>query len=107
MPNTYVFPGGVTDPSDADLKWHNLYSAFGFDTNSLTSLSINTSNRPQIFKRRPNELPKEVSLRITAIRETFEECGILLCKQSRDNKRGDFGWAHYMNSNLIYIYDNH
>ncbi|KAL1457201.1 hypothetical protein WDU94_001857 [Cyamophila willieti] len=30
-------------------------------------------------------LPKCVSLRITAIRETFEECGILLCKPNRTN----------------------
>ncbi|KOX69329.1 Nucleoside diphosphate-linked moiety X motif 19, mitochondrial [Melipona quadrifasciata] len=104
MPNAYVFPGGVTSPSDADLKWHNLYSAFGFDTNSFTSLRPNTSNRPQIFKFKPNELPKEISLRITAIRETFEECGILLCKQSREDKREDFGWAQYMN-NLWSLYE--
>lgn len=105
MPNAYVFPGGVTSPSDADLKWHNLYSSFGFDTNSFTSLSPNTSNRPQIFKFRPNELPKEVSLRITAIRETFEECGILLCKQSREDKREDFGWAQYMNISENELYN--
>lgn len=26
-------------------------------------------------------IPKDLSLRVTAIRETFEECGILLCKK--------------------------
>ncbi|KAI5734059.1 hypothetical protein M8J77_001934 [Diaphorina citri] len=30
-------------------------------------------------------LPKFISLRITAIRETFEECGILLCKPNRSD----------------------
>uniref|UniRef100_A0A8D8UIR8 Nucleoside diphosphate-linked moiety X motif 19 n=1 Tax=Cacopsylla melanoneura TaxID=428564 RepID=A0A8D8UIR8_9HEMI len=31
-------------------------------------------------------LPKCISLRITAIREAFEECGILLCKPNRTNR---------------------
>ncbi|XP_029044493.1 acyl-coenzyme A diphosphatase NUDT19-like [Osmia bicornis bicornis] len=95
MPNTYVFPGGVVDPSDADLKWHDLFSAFGFDVNSFTSLKPTTSMRPSIFKSGPNELPREISLRITAIRETFEECGVLICKQSReDNAYPD--WAQHV-----------
>ncbi|KOC66509.1 Nucleoside diphosphate-linked moiety X motif 19, mitochondrial [Habropoda laboriosa] len=92
MPSTYVFPGGVIEPSDADLKWDKLFSTFGFDANSFKTLSPNTSVRPQIFKSGPNELPREISLRITAIRETFEECGILICKQSRDDSM-QFGWA--------------
>lgn len=31
-------------------------------------------------------IPKYLSLRITAIRETFEECGILLCKKTNCGK---------------------
>ncbi|XP_043486729.1 nucleoside diphosphate-linked moiety X motif 19-like [Polistes fuscatus] len=84
-PESYVFPGGVTHPADADLKWHELFRTFGFDTNSFNFLVPNTTLRPQIFQAKPNELPKEISLRITAIRETFEECGILLCKQVKRN----------------------
>ncbi|OAD61036.1 Nucleoside diphosphate-linked moiety X motif 19, mitochondrial, partial [Eufriesea mexicana] len=95
MPSTHVFPGGVIHPSDADLKWHNLFSTFGFDVNSFTSLNPNTSLRPQIFKFRPNELPREISLRITAIRETFEECGILICKQSIEDTT-HVGWANHV-----------
>ncbi|XP_054003130.1 acyl-coenzyme A diphosphatase NUDT19-like isoform X1 [Hylaeus anthracinus] len=95
MPSTYVFPGGVVDPSDADLKWHNLFHTFGFDNNSFASLAPNTAVRPRIFKPRPNELPREVSLRITAIRETFEECGILICKNSReDHKHSE--WSQHI-----------
>ncbi|XP_020287428.1 nucleoside diphosphate-linked moiety X motif 19-like [Pseudomyrmex gracilis] len=79
---TYVFPGGAIDPSDADLKWRELFANFGFDDNSFASL------RPKIvtpiFQPRPNELPREISLRITAIRETFEECGVLMCRHKRD-----------------------
>ncbi|CAK9812563.1 Acyl-coenzyme A diphosphatase NUDT19 [Anthophora plagiata] len=95
MPNTYVFPGGVIEPSDADLKWQKLFSTFGLDANSFKALSPNTSVRPQIFKLMPNELPREVSLRITAIRETFEECGILICRQSQDDSV-QFGWASHI-----------
>lgn len=61
-------------------------------------MTPNTSIRPQIFQFKSNELPKEISLRITAIRETFEECGILICKQSREDT---FGWAQNIKSNYI------
>ncbi|XP_031835962.1 acyl-coenzyme A diphosphatase NUDT19 isoform X2 [Nomia melanderi] len=95
MPSAYVFPGGVIHPSDTDLKWQNLFSSFGFDNNSFASLIPNAATRPQIFKRRSNELPREISLRINAIRETFEECGILLCNRIQNgSKRSD--WAQHL-----------
>ncbi|XP_011297940.1 nucleoside diphosphate-linked moiety X motif 19, mitochondrial [Fopius arisanus] len=92
MPGKHVFPGGTVDPADTDLRWQNLYSRFGFDLTSFSSLVPSATMRPMIFKSRRNELPREVSLRISAIRETFEECGILLCRQSR--KKGIWSeWA--------------
>lgn len=102
MPRRYVFPGGVVHPSDADLKWHNLFSTFGFDAYNFTSLTPNTPVRPSIFKFRPNELPREISLRITAIRETFEECGILICKQSQKDA-SNFGWAGHIKRNYFFL----
>lgn len=95
QPNTYVFPGGAIDPSDADLKWHDLFSAFGIDANSFTSLKPNVLVRPPIFKFKANELPREISLRISAIRETFEESGILICRQPQQ-ETNNFGWADYV-----------
>ncbi|XP_076624735.1 acyl-coenzyme A diphosphatase NUDT19 [Colletes latitarsis] len=103
LPNTYVFPGGVVHSSDADLKWHNLFSTFGVDTNSLASLVPNSAVRPRIFKSKPNELPKEISLRITAIRETFEECGILICKKSPNHLHSD--WAEHVEISEIELHD--
>lgn len=85
-------------PADADLKWHNLFSTFGYDSNSFDALNPNTSIRPQIFKTRPNELPREISLRITAIREAFEECGILICKNWRESAVHS-DWAEHVESN--------
>ncbi|KAF7991710.1 hypothetical protein HCN44_010511 [Aphidius gifuensis] len=99
MPEHYVFPGGVIEQSDADLKWSSLYSKFGFDSNSFTSLLPKTNTRPYIFnKSRSNELPREISLRITAIRETFEECGILICKKLIKNNNTHLSlWAEHEN----------
>ena len=97
MPGAYVFPGGTTEPADADLKWNKLFAGFGLEKNSFSPLIPNVPARPQIFKARENELPREISLRITAIRETFEECGILLCKRS--TKQGFLKeWAQHLSS---------
>ncbi|KAL6261597.1 hypothetical protein P5V15_006684 [Pogonomyrmex californicus] len=94
MPGLYVFPGGTVDPADANLKWQEHFAAFGLDNDKLTSLISKVASRPQIFQSRENELPKEVSLRITAIRETFEECGILMCRHKDSNTPSS--WAEYV-----------
>ncbi|XP_012274102.1 nucleoside diphosphate-linked moiety X motif 19 [Orussus abietinus] len=94
MPGAYVFPGGLTEIADADLKWQKLFLKFGLTNNFFTSLLPQSDNRPLIFKSEPNELRKEISLRITAIRETFEESGILLCRQKKDPE--DLKWGQYI-----------
>ena len=35
-----------------------------------------------MFRTPPDEIPRELSLRLTAIRETFEEAGILILKKN-------------------------
>lgn len=92
MPGLYVFPGGAVDPADANLKWREHFAAFGLDSDKLASLVSRTASRPQIFRSRENELLREISLRITAIRETFEECGILICRR----EDAPSGWAEHM-----------
>ncbi|XP_032683380.1 nucleoside diphosphate-linked moiety X motif 19 isoform X2 [Odontomachus brunneus] len=84
MPQSYVFPGGNIDPADSDPKWCKLFAAFGFESDSFTSLVPKATTRPQIFQAQQNELSRDISLRITAIRETFEECGVLICRRKDD-----------------------
>lgn len=75
----------MIEPSDADLKWENLFKYHGFNETSFKSLIPASKTRPEIFGSVKNELIREVSLRISAIRETFEECGILFCASDTFN----------------------
>lgn len=85
MPGSYVFPGGILCPADASRDWLNLYESFGFDFNSFDRLNPR-GNRPKLYQNQNfGELPKYLSLRITAIRETFEASGILICRSYKIN----------------------
>lgn len=83
------------DSADVNVKWCEYFATFGLDNNRLASLVPRTASRPEIFRPRENELLREVSLRITAIRETFEECGILICRRDRD-AGAPSGWAEHV-----------
>lgn len=102
MPGTYVFPGGNVDPADSDLKWHELFAAFGFDNRHFVSLVPKAAVRPQILKSQRNELSRDISLRITAIRETFEECGVLMCRR-RDDRALSVWAQHLSGKKLSYV----
>lgn len=104
MPETYVFPGGNLSKSDSDLAWLALYENFGFSSNAFKNLA-SIENVPEILQsnnQKSDELPKYLSLRICAIRETFEECGILLCKTRSPQINYDVNssWASFI-GNLI------
>ncbi|XP_022915438.1 acyl-coenzyme A diphosphatase NUDT19-like [Onthophagus taurus] len=85
MPGTYVFPGGAICKADVSRDWLKLYEDFGFKYDSFDKLNPK-DNRPKLFKDTNDvDLPKFLSLRIGAIRETFEECGILICRSYKIN----------------------
>lgn len=92
MPNAYVFPGGTVDFSDFSNDWLDVFKAFlnspGF---GLRSVIQPVENRPPIFAtnrlKLGSPIPGEVALRICAVRETFEESGVLLVVPKKEEKR--------------------
>ncbi|XP_034281644.1 acyl-coenzyme A diphosphatase NUDT19 [Pantherophis guttatus] len=78
LPSAQVFPGGVADASDFSPAWREL-----LPDAPRCGLGAQPAARPPLFAaRRPElgeaSLPADAAFRICAIRETFEESGLLL-----------------------------
>lgn len=89
MPSLSVFPGGVAEDSDFSPEWLDVFSKLGTDICEQTFKNFaNTGVGAPMFSRKRDgqylSIPSEVAFRICAIRETFEECGILLSRSSKD-----------------------
>ena len=80
-----MFPGGVLDEADYSPQWFDLFSTpSGYSVNSLVQWFPKTKRLP-IYDTFPvNGVPGEVAMRICAIRETFEESGVLLARNMVD-----------------------
>lgn len=63
MPNTYVFPGGVLDKSDCSPQWPKLY--------------------PQLALQK--HMGEQLPYRVCALRELFEETGLLLASEDKES----------------------
>jgi len=102
MPGTYVFPGGNVAKADSSADWLKLYEKFGFKSDTFDKLNPK-ENRPQIYtNNEKNEIPKYISLRITAIRETFEESGILICRSFKINYKERLArWASFIGGHEV------
>ncbi|KAI8438896.1 hypothetical protein MSG28_011228 [Choristoneura fumiferana] len=88
--NSVVFPGGVSEPVDASEDWLRLFKAFGFDQSHFEAFHRPGAPATPIFQDNP--VKRHISLRITAIRETFEELGLLLCCKQHQKDRSS-PWA--------------
>uniref|UniRef100_A0A6B2EH88 Putative nucleoside diphosphate-linked moiety x motif 19 n=1 Tax=Phlebotomus kandelakii TaxID=1109342 RepID=A0A6B2EH88_9DIPT len=84
MPNGIVFPGGTLEDSDSSHEWLTLYRDLGVPDARIAQLSQISGQRSFIFQcERPIDMAREISLRIGAIRETFEEVGVLIAKNAQ------------------------
>lgn len=83
MPNAYVFPGGLLEPSDFSREWLDIFKEFrSLPCFGLAPVKQSPESRPPIFAtdrmKLGSPIPGDVALRICAVRETFEESGVLL-----------------------------
>jgi len=79
MPSKLVFPGGMVQDADHSGDWHGVFEkVMGC---KLTDASCRSSDIASHFSHNVannRRLPLDVAYRICAIRETFEESGLLL-----------------------------
>lgn len=94
FPSAYTFPGGNTDAADHDNEWLSVLPSdqLSVNLNIVGTKTLSTDSQD-------HQITKAISLRITAIRETFEECGILLCKQKTEKPNLQVSHFHLKNSN--------
>ncbi|ALC39496.1 CG10194 [Drosophila busckii] len=88
MPDSSVFPGGVCDLKDASPAWLEHFQRYDISAAKLTEICKITTHDNN------NELETPLSLRLTALRETFEEMGILLCRD-RKTLTSTSGYAQF------------
>ncbi|EDV22459.1 uncharacterized protein TRIADDRAFT_59075 [Trichoplax adhaerens] len=86
MPSAGVFPGGRTDKVDFSPEWKDIYTQKVSWQSILDSLPKSCDPRPPIYTRVIKDviLPSDIGFRICAIRETFEESGLLLLRNNPD-----------------------
>jgi len=123
MPNAYVFPGGVTSSIDFTQEWNHLFQKNKYDPLNRLSNLINLPNekKPLAYSSftKDDGLAPELAFRICALRETFEESGILLVRDisgksivlddPKYNIGGKFGtlegWRDKVNEDAKYFLD--
>ncbi|XP_040889782.1 nucleoside diphosphate-linked moiety X motif 19 [Toxotes jaculatrix] len=91
MPNAYVFPGGMVDSSDFSSEWLDIFKPFTNSPNfGLRRVKQAPETRPPIFAtdrlKLGSPIPGEVAFRICAVRETFEESGVLLVVSKQEEE---------------------
>nr|XP_027196737.1 nucleoside diphosphate-linked moiety X motif 19-like isoform X1 [Dermatophagoides pteronyssinus] len=98
--SAYVFPGGQVELSDFEYKWYDLFEKYGINLNDLDRISMDiVGPRPPMItdpitlkgqSTNMKIINMDIGLRITAIRETFEEAGILLLVDPKNHNDNDY-----------------
>lgn len=87
MPNFVVFPGGAIEPADSRPEWLTSLRQMGVPDDRFAVLRTEQKQRPFIFDHthpihggdeNVSAIDRNISLRLSAIRETFEEVGIFI-----------------------------
>lgn len=98
LASAYVFPGGRVEQADFSPRWWDLFAKFNLTRQDLAVFSQSIKGpRPPIVvdskivqesasaTSKPEDfLPADIGLRISALRETFEETGVLLLTRPGD-----------------------
>ncbi|TRY64117.1 hypothetical protein TCAL_00446 [Tigriopus californicus] len=78
MPNTFVFPGGKIDQADFHPGWKDIFASSG---KSISDIIRSKPQEPFLIQPKDEDdregLHRRLAFRICALRETFEECGVL------------------------------
>ena len=90
--NAHVFPGGVLDDADFSSEWLDLFSPVKGHTSrqpftSILNMKDSSALRLPLYSTIPggsDSLCGEIAFRICAIREMFEEAGLLLARDLSD-----------------------
>lgn len=88
MPSSICFPGGGIDKTDESKDWVTFFKSHNVHSEELRSKPGTT--KPFIYKTPEGSLERESSLRINAIRETFEELGVVICRDPSTTSTSPF-----------------
>ncbi len=99
----YVFPGGTVDEADFSHEWDSVFTKIASRTVSDISRDLNVHGpRPPMISanRGSTTISADIGFRICAIRETFEESGVLLATKKEDINKIHFSKTFKINGEL-------
>lgn len=111
LTNHICYPGGAIEEQDSVSGWLDHFLKHGVSVQDLDRLTLDYHRKKMgnasIFhdeNDRGKFLSRAVSLRISAIREAFEELGVLLCKPVSSNNHQERKISNFLRTNDIVTY---